>query len=172
MNESLILVDLFDHELGAEEKLAAHQNQQLHRAFSVFLHHNGKMLLQRRALHKYHSGGLWANACCSHPRYGMTFEDSVVGRLQEELGITPGSCSPRELFSFVYFCPYDGLSEYEYDHVLLAEYDGPFCPDPEEIMDLRWISFEDLKKELEQNPTAFAAWFLIAAPKVLEYLSR
>ena len=167
MNEQLIWVDLFDREIGHGEKLDTHVKEQLHRAFSVFLIHNGKMLIQRRALSKYHSGGLWANSCCSHPRYGESFETSVQNRLEVELGIPKGSCTPEELFSFVYYAKFDGLSEYEFDHVLLADYDGPITPNPEEIMDLRWVAFEDLKQEMEAYPQHFSSWFMIAAPKML-----
>ena len=84
-----------------------------------------------------------------------------------ELGIPKGSCTPEELFSFVYYAKFDGLSEYEFDHVLLADYDGPITPNPEEIMDLRWVAFEDLKQEMEAYPQHFSSWFMIAAPKVL-----
>lgn len=167
MNEQLIWVDLFDREIGHGEKLDTHVKEQLHRAFSVFLIHDGKMLIQRRALSKYHSGGLWANSCCSHPRYGERFETSVQNRLEVELGIPKGSCVPEELFSFVYYTKFDGLSEYEFDHVLLADYDGPIIPNPEEIMDLRWVAFDDLKQEMEAYPQRFSSWFMIAAPKVL-----
>lgn len=167
MNEQLIWVDLFDREIGHGEKLDTHVKEQLHRAFSVFLIHDGKMLIQRRALSKYHSGGLWANSCCSHPRYGESFETSVQNRLEVELGIPKGSCTPEELFSFVYYAKFDGLSEYEFDHVLLADYDGPIIPNSEEIMDLQWVAFEDLKQEMEKHPQRFSSWFMIAAPKVL-----
>jgi isopentenyl-diphosphate delta-isomerase len=167
MNESLILVDLMDRLVGVGEKLDTHRAARLHRAFSVFIIHDGKMLLQRRAMDKYHSGGLWANACCSHPRHGQTFAESVQDRLLLELGIAKGVCQPEELFSFVYFADYGELAEYEYDHVLLTDYDGPLSPDPSEIMDVRWVPLDALKQELEQHPRRFSAWFLIAAPRVL-----
>ncbi len=167
MNESLILVDLLDRPLASGEKLETHRAARLHRAFSVFIIHDGKMLIQRRAMDKYHSGGLWANACCSHPRWGQTFSESVQDRLLLELGIEKGACCPEELFSFVYFTNFGALSEYEYDHVLLADYDGPLTPDPTEIMDLRWVALDALKQDLEQHPQRFSSWFLIAAPRVL-----
>jgi isopentenyl-diphosphate delta-isomerase len=119
-------------------------------------------------LDKYHSGGLWANACCSHPRWGEPLEESVQNRLEAELGIPKGSCYPQEKFSFVYYCKYDGLSEYEYDHVLVTDYHGHMAINPEEIMDTRWIELNQLKKELQEEPQKFSAWFLIAAPRVLE----
>ena len=168
MSELIIRVDLLDREIGPVEKLEAHIKKQLHRAFSVFIVHDGKMLIQRRAMDKYHSAGLWANACCSHPRWGETFEESVQNRLELELGIPKGSCQPKEVFSFVYYTAYEGLSEYEYDHVLLTDYNGPIASNPEEIMDTRWIGLEELKKELEEEPEKFSSWFQIAAPRVLQ----
>ena len=167
-----ILVDLFDREIGPGEKMETHVREQLHRAFSVFIVHDGKMLIQQRALDKYHSAGLWANACCSHPRYGETFEESVQTRLEVELGIPTGTCQPKELFSFVYYSRYDGLSEYEYDHVLLVDYAGKIWENPEEVMDTRWISYEDLQNEMEKEPAKFSTWFMIAAPKVLKELNK
>lgn len=166
-NDKLIWVDLFDREIGFGDKLETHVKNQLHRAFSVFIVHDGKMLIQRRALAKYHSGGLWANACCSHPRWGETLADAVQKRMEEELGIPQGNCQPKELFAFNYFSQYDGLGEYEIDHVFLADYHGKMQPDPDEIMELRWVSFEDLKVEMESEPQKFAVWFLIAAPRVM-----
>ena len=166
-NDKLIWVDLFDNEIGSGDKLETHVKNQLHRAFSVYIIHDGKMLIQQRALGKYHSAGLWANACCSHPRWGETLADAVQKRLEEELGIPQGSCVPEELFSFNYFSQYDGLSEYEIDHVFVADYVGEITVDPDEIMDTRWVSFEDLKNEMEENPQKFSTWFLIATPRVL-----
>ena len=102
-NDKLIWVDLFDNEIGSGDKLETHVKNQLHRAFSPFIVHDGKMLIQKRALEKYHSGGLWANACCSHPRWGESLLDAVQKRMEEELGIPQGSCEPKELFAFNYF---------------------------------------------------------------------
>ena len=171
-NDKLIWVDLFDNEIGSGDKLETHVKNQLHRAFSLFIVYDGKMLIQRRALGKYHSGGLWANACCSHPRQGEELPDAVQKRMEEELGIEQGSCQPEEVFAFNYFSQYDGLSEYEIDHVFLTDYHGPMNPDSDEIMELRWVSLEDLKKEMEEAPQTFSTWFLIAAPRVMEYVSK
>lgn len=171
-NDKLIWVDLFDNQIGSGDKLETHVKNQLHRAFSVFIVHEGKMLIQKRALSKYHSGGLWANACCSHPRHGESLEDAVQKRMEEELGIVKGSCKPEELFSFNYFSQYDGLSEYEIDHVFLTDYHGGVNPDPDEIMELRWVSLEELQREMEQAPQTFSTWFLIAAPRVIEYVKK
>ena len=171
-NDKLIWVDLFDNEIGCGEKLETHVKNQLHRAFSLFIVHDGKMLIQKRALDKYHSGGLWANACCSHPRWGETLSDAVQKRMEEELGIPQGTCKPQELFSFNYFSQYQGLSEYEIDHVFLTDYQGKIKADPDEIMELRWISLADLQVELQEKPQSFSTWFLIAAPRVIKYITN
>ena len=172
MNQ-LVLVDLFDREIGGAAKMAAHRQGLLHRAFSIFICHDGQMLLQQRAYDKYHSGGLWTNACCSHPRQGEELAAAVQERLQHELNIAPGTCSAAEIFDFVYFQKYDdNLFEYEYDHVFLADYGGVLEANPEEIAAVRWIAFDDLQTELLTHPQDYSAWFLIAAPKVLQFLMR
>lgn len=166
--EEIILINTRDEPIGTCEKLAAHVQPTLHRAFSVFLHSNGQMLLQKRNREKYHSGGLWTNACCSHPRAGETLEEAVPRRMQEELGI---QVPLTELFSFVYFARFsDRLFEYEYDHVFLGEYAGLPDFDPDEAEELRWVSFPQLRQELVEHPEQFTVWFLSAAPKVLDYL--
>lgn len=166
MNDDLILVDLDDVEIGNGEKLWVHKNGKLHRAFSVFIIDGDRILLQRRNIHKYHSGGLWANACCSHPRVGETLKDAVKRRMLEELGVN-SNC--EELFHFVYRTEYDnGLTEYEYDHVFLCKYSGEVYPSEEEIDEIRWVSIEELKKDVIENPRNYASWFLIALPRLLE----
>lgn len=172
MSDELIWVNLEDREVGHGEKLATHQARRLHRAFSVFLVDGDRMLLQRRAQGKYHSGGLWCNACCSHPRLGETLPTAVERRLETELGIPPGDCAVEELFSFVYHQDYGQLSEYELDHVFLGQYAGALDPDPQEIQGLRWIPLPALEEELLANPRSFSAWFLIAAPRVLAHLNK
>ncbi len=168
MCDELILVDINDNTIGSGEKLQVHKDGKLHRAFSVFIVSDGKMLIQKRNINKYHSGGLWANACCSHPRVGETLDMAVPRRLKEELGIeTP----VKELFDFIYRTVFeDKLVEYEYDHVFLAEYAGDFKPSPEEIEELKWISYKELAKDLVNNPQNYSSWFTIAAPRVLKYL--
>ena len=166
MNQDVILVNLHDEPVGTATKEEAHRRGDLHRAFSVFLYHEDRLLIQQRAFHKYHSGGLWANACCSHPRPGEALEDAVRRRLKEEAGI---ECEVKEIFSFVYKHRFaEDLYEHEYDHVFLGEYCGDPVPNPEEIEAFRWISFGDLKRELAEDPENFAPWFVIAAPRVLE----
>ena len=172
MSDNLIWVDLNDNVIGSGEKLFTHQKNILHRAFSVFLYHDGKILIQQREKHKYHSGELWANSCCSHPRKGEQIIEAAHRRMEEELGIKAGTCELKEIDSFVYFQAYEGLSEYEFDHVIVGEYAGEITPNPEEIQDNRWITYEELGKELLEDPKKFSAWFLIAAPKVLKWLKE
>ena len=168
--DELILVDLYDNETGHMEKADVHRLGKLHRAFSVFIVNDGKMLIQRRNRNKYHSGGLWANACCSHPRMGETLHEATSRRLREELGI---SCNIEEVFAFVYFSKYsDELFEYEYDHVFLGAYSEKFNFNRDEIEELRWVSFAELEREMISEPEKFASWFMIAAPKVLSILSN
>jgi len=170
MNQDVILVNLHDEPVGTATKEEAHRRGDLHRAFSVFLYHEDRLLIQQRAFHKYHSGGLWANTCCSHPRPGEELEDAVRRRLKEEAGI---ECEVKEVFSFVYKHRFaEDLYEHEYDHVFLGEYCGEPLPDPEEIEAFRWISFGDLKRELAEEPEKYAPWFVIAAPRVLRVISE
>ena len=127
------------------------------------------MLIQRRALDKYHSGGLWANACCSHPRKDEPLEIAVPRRLKEELGIE--NVQVKEIFSFIYRHRFaDDLYEHELDHVFVAEYDGPVDANPSEIQEIQWIALDDLEKSLKYEPDRYACWFKIAAPRVLDYL--
>lgn len=172
MEQKLIWVDLMDREVGYGEKLETHQKNILHRAFSVFLYFDGKILIQQREKHKYHSGGLWANSCCSHPRQGEEILAAADRRMEEELGIPRGTCKLREIDSFIYFQQYDGLGEYEFDHVIVGEYRGAVLPNYEEIEGVRWVTYEQLSEELMEYPDHFAAWFLIAAPKVLKWLGQ
>lgn len=167
--DNLICIDIWDQPIGKASKEECHFQGLLHRAFSVFLHCDGKLLLQQRALFKYHSGGLWTNACCSHPRYGETLDEAVPRRLQDELGIR---CVCQEIGSFSYFHKFnDHLFEYELDHIYLGAYDGPLIPNPEEIIALSWVALDELAVSLQTTPQRYTAWFLIAAPMVLKHLS-
>lgn len=171
MQEKLICVDIFDREIGSAEKLEAHQKCLLHRAFSVFLVQDGKMLIQRRAAHKYHSGGKWANACCSHPRVGEDLPTATRRRLQEELNLE--GIGLEELYGFVYCHRFeDGLWEYEYDHVFVGQCDQTPDLNPEEADACRWVDYDELAQELLEHPDRFAVWFRICAPRVLAYLKE
>ena len=166
----VILVNLSDRPTGTCLKLDAHRTPRLHRAFSVFLVCGEEMLLQKRAIGKYHSGGLWANACCSHPRPGEDTAEAAARRMQEELGI---GCPLSEIFRFVYCAAFEnGIYEYEYDHVLLGRLEEKpiLRPDPEEIGETRWVSLDQLELELLEDPMRFSVWFRTAAPEVLRIL--
>jgi isopentenyl-diphosphate Delta-isomerase len=156
--DQVILVDLNDRQIGVAEKLFAHQAGLLHRAFSLMVQRaDGRLLLQRRACDKYHSGGLWTNTCCSHPRPGESVVQAAQRRLREEMGM---SATPVEVGRFIYRAPLDhALIEHEVDHVLVANWDGQHPrPDPAEVADWRWIAPALLRYELRQRPHWFTAW--------------
>ncbi|MBX7065945.1 MAG: isopentenyl-diphosphate Delta-isomerase [Parachlamydiales bacterium] len=156
--EEVILVDREDNQIGTGEKMAVHLEGKLHRAFSVFIfNREGKMLLQQRAFSKYHSGGLWTNTCCSHPRPGEKVETAAHRRLMEEMGI---ACSLEKVFDFIYEAKLDhGLTEHEFDHVFFGYFDGDPILNPEEASAFRWIDREALAAEIESHPEQFTVWF-------------
>lgn len=181
-NDLLILVDESDREIGYNEKLDTHIRGQLHRAFSIFIFdwNDHTMLIQKRALSKYHSGGLWSNACCSHPRKGETMEAAINHRLYEELGLKtmchiedPNNLAllldgPNVIYhcgQFQYFAQFDKLSENEIDHVYLYSptFNGfskdDICLNPCEISEIKWIDVRDLMEWMETKPQDFSAWF-------------
>jgi isopentenyl-diphosphate Delta-isomerase len=161
MNDRVILVDCDDVAVGFREKQRAHLDGALHRAFSVFIFDgDGRLMLQRRAASKYHSGGLWSNACCSHPRPGESTAAAAQRRLQEEMGF---SCSLQLAFSFVYCADVGGgLIEHEYDHVFVGLHDGDADPAPAEVEGWRWATPGSLEEELRREPGRFTFWFRVA----------
>ena len=161
MDEQVVLVDSDDREIGQEDKLAAHQRGVLHRAFSVFvLDDRGRMLLQRRAPDKYHSGGLWSNACCGHPRPGEAVGEGARRRLREEMGF---DCPLEPAFVFTYEADVgSGLCEHEVDHVLIGRFNGRPTPDPAEADAWRWATVTDLARDVLHEPDHYTAWFKIA----------
>jgi isopentenyl-diphosphate delta-isomerase len=163
--EEVILVDEHDSPLGAMEKLEAHRKALLHRAFSVFIfNRKGEMLLQQRALGKYHSAGLWTNACCSHPRPGEDTREAALRRLKEELGFTTDL---EKIFDFTYRSEFgNGLTEFEFDHVFAGVYDGPIFPNKEEVSDYYFKSLDEIRASLESNPLRYTSWFHLAFPRV------
>lgn len=170
MEDQLILVDTYDNQIGTMGKMEAHHLGKLHRAFSIFIIRDGKMMIQKRKQDKYHSGGLWANACCSHPRNGETLEHAVHRRLLEEVGF---DCPLEELFHFTYRSKYaEDLFEYEIDHVFLGTYEGEVELNPEEVEEIAWLTYKELADELVERPDQFSSWFQIAAPGVLEILAK
>lgn len=156
--ERVILVDPEDRPVGTAGKLAAHREGLLHRAFSVFvLDAAGRMLLQRRAAGKYHSGGLWSNACCSHPRPGEAVEAAAHRRLREEMGF---DCPLEFAFPLIYRAAVaPELEEHEYDHVFLGRWDGTPRPDPDEVGEWRWVDPEQLARDVGETPESFTVWF-------------
>jgi isopentenyl-diphosphate delta-isomerase len=166
--EQVILVDKDDCEIGVMEKMEAHKQSVLHRAFSVFLFNpQGKMLLQQRALTKYHSAGLWTNTCCSHPRPGETLENAVSRRLIEEMGITT---KVFKAFDFIYQAELpDNLNEYEFDHVFIGNYDADVRPNHLEVANFVYQSIEEVEANLESHPEKYTVWFKIAFPKVVAW---
>ncbi|ELS33745.1 MULTISPECIES: isopentenyl-diphosphate Delta-isomerase [Pseudanabaena] len=157
LEEKVVLVDINDRQIGVAEKLQAHRDGLLHRAFSVFvLNSQGQLLLQKRAQHKYHSGGLWTNTCCSHPRHEETTVLAAHRRLQEEMGF---DCELREIFSFVYHAQLDNdLTEHEFDHVFVGYSDREPILNPEEAEDWKWIDLKILQADLLKNPQAYTYW--------------
>ena len=167
--EYVVLVDENDRELGTCEKLEAHQKGLLHRAFSVFiLNTNNELLLQQRALTKYHSGGLWTNTCCSHPRPGEAVLDAAHRRLKEEMGM---ECELEKLFSFTYKSAFEnGLTEHEYDHVLLGHFENEPVINPDEVAEWKWMPILEVKNDIENNPENYTPWFKIIFEKFYENL--
>ncbi|MEZ5277972.1 MAG: isopentenyl-diphosphate Delta-isomerase [Opitutaceae bacterium] len=168
--EQVILVDTQDRPMGVMSKLEAHLNGgRLHRALSVFLMNTeGELLLQRRALEKYHFPGLWSNTCCTHPRPGESTRAAAVRRLSEEMGII---CDLEPAFVFRYEADCEsGLTEREVDHVFSGTYSGPVDPDPGEVADYRWIPLEALADQVADEPFLFTPWLRIALPRVRRFL--
>jgi isopentenyl-diphosphate delta-isomerase len=170
MNEEgkVILVDENDDMVGTMDKMEAHTQGLLHRAFSIFIFNSkGEMLLQQRAITKYHSGGLWTNACCSHPMPGEKTHDAAQRRLKEELGFeTP----IEKIFAFTYKAEFEnGLIEYEFDHVFAGEYEGELDINPDEVNDFVYKEVLTIKNEMQIEPQKYTAWFHIAFPKIEEW---
>jgi isopentenyl-diphosphate Delta-isomerase len=178
--ERLVLVDEEDREVGIAGKLAAHEDGLLHRAFSVFVvSGSGELLIQKRAASKYHSGGLWSNACCGHPRPGEPLLAAAHRRLREEMGF---DCALAPLSRVRYRLPLEnGLVENELDHVVVGEWDGAPAPDPREAEGWRWIGRDALEAWMAEAPGEFTDWFrlilgalggLIRAPQEPQELRR
>ena len=158
--EKVILVDKEDNAIGTMYKMEAHEKAVLHRAFSVFiLNRKGELMLQQRALHKYHSPGLWTNTCCSHQREGEGNIEAGTRRLKEEMGF---KTALEELFSFTYKTSFDnGLTEHEFDHVMFGYYDGFPKINLEEVASWKWMSLTRIKIDMEKHPENYTAWFKI-----------
>jgi len=167
VEEHLILVDADGKEVGIGEKLETHRTGKLHRAFSIFVFNSqGELLLQKRERTKYHSGGLWTNTCCSHPRPGECHDQAAHRRLKEEMGF---DCELKEIFRFTYHTQLENnLFEHEYDHVFIGRYDASPTPAPEEVEDWKWMGIEALKLDMQANPGCYTYWLKIAFNRVVE----
>lgn len=170
-NDEVILVDADDLALGTAQKMSAHRAGTLHRAFSIFVFHpDGRVMIQQRARAKYHSGGLWTNTCCSHPRPGEETLAAAHRRLREEMGF---DCELRHAFAFVYRAELDhGLTEHEYDHVYIGTFNGEPRLNAEEAAGWRWISTFDLDREMAERPGDFTVWSRIAWKELRERESK
>jgi isopentenyl-diphosphate delta-isomerase len=167
MPDEVVLVDEQDAPIGTADKQEAHRSGALHRAFSVFVFDGaGRLLLQRRAADKYHSGGLWANTCCSHPRPGEDVADAAHRRLREEMGF---DCELSPAGSFVYRASLgNGLTEHEFDHLLVGRFDGEPRPDPAEVGAWRVVRVPELRRDMAARPDRYAAWLSPALARLAE----
>ncbi len=170
IEEKVILVNENDEQIGTMPKMEAHEKAVLHRAFSVFVFNaKNELMLQQRALDKYHSPGLWTNTCCSHQREGETNIAAGKRRLQEEMGFV---VDLKESISFMYKAPFDnGLTEHEYDHVLIGNYEGKPEINPAEVADWKWMPLEAVKQDIAKQPEVYTAWFKVIFDKFYEHIN-
>ena len=168
--DKVILVDVNDNQIGLMPKLEAHEKGVLHRAFSVFIfNNNGELMLQKRALTKYHSPGLWTNTCCSHQREGESNIYSAKRRLSEEMGFVT---ELQEKTSFIYKAKFDnGLIEHELDHIIVGNYNLSPIINSFEVDSWKWMSMENIKNNIKDQPYNYTAWFKIIFEKYYKYIS-
>lgn len=168
--EKVVLVNQHDVQVGVEEKIKAHKLGALHRAFSVFIFNGaGKLLLQKRAAQKYHSRGLWSNTCCGHPRPGEGIESAARRRLGEEMGF---DSELHKLFDFIYYAKLeDGFVEYEYDHVLVGQFDGVPEASSNEVAEWKWMDMARLGADLAEHPESYTYWFRISFDKFCQMVA-
>ncbi len=168
--EQVILVNENDEQIGLMPKMEAHEKAVLHRAFSVFIFNDkNELMLQQRALDKYHSPGLWTNTCCSHQRDGETNIEAGKRRLQEEMGFVT---ELEESISFMYKAPFDnGLTEHEYDHVLLGNYNNEPIINIDEVASWKWMPLKDVKRDITENPEVYTEWFKVIFDKFYEHIN-
>jgi len=170
IEENVILVNENDEQIGVMPKMEAHQKAMLHRAFSVFIFNNkNELMLQQRAMHKYHSPGLWTNTCCSHQRVGESNIEAGKRRLQEEMGFVT---ELQETISFIYKAPFDnGLTEHEFDHVMIGYYDEEPKINLDEVSDWKWMALDHLKTDMNSHPENYTAWFKIIFERFYQHIN-
>jgi len=168
--EKVILVNEKDEQIGLMPKLEAHEKALLHRAFSVFIFNDkNELMLQQRALDKYHSPGLWTNTCCSHQRNGESNIEAGKRRLQEEMGFI---VDLEESISFIYKAPFDnGLTEHEYDHVLIGKYNNEPKINPNEAASWKWMPLEEVRADILRHPEIYTEWFKVIFDKFYEHIN-
>jgi isopentenyl-diphosphate delta-isomerase len=168
--DEVVLVDEHDRPIGTARKMDAHRSGQLHRAFSVFVFDaSRRLLLQQRAASKYHSGGLWTNTCCSHPRPGEDTAAAAHRRLREEMGIV---CELTQVHRFVYRAQIGDLIEHEVDHVFFGSHDAEPRVDPEEVQDWMWIDVVELGRRVRTQPSRYSYWLAACIDKVIELSAK
>jgi isopentenyl-diphosphate delta-isomerase len=170
IEEQVILVNENDEQIGLMPKLEAHEKALLHRAFSVFVFNDkNELMLQQRASHKYHSPELWTNTCCSHQRNGESNIEAGKRRLQEEMGFFTAL---EESISFIYKAPFDnGLTEHEYDHILIGKYNKEPKINNDEVSNWKWMSLDDVKADIKRHPKIYTEWFKIIFDKFYEHIN-
>jgi isopentenyl-diphosphate delta-isomerase len=170
-NDQVILVDENNFQRGVMSKAEAHKKAELHRAFSIFIFNSsGELLLQKRALSKYHSGGKWTNTCCGHPQPETDIKVSAHIRLNEEMGF---DCNFDFAFNFIYKTAFDnGLFEHELDHVFVGYSDQPPIINLVEVSEWEYQNISLVQKNVNSNPEQFTVWFRIILPKLVEYLQH
>ena len=168
--EKVILVNENDEQIGVMPKLEAHEKALLHRAFSVFIFNDkNELMLQQRAFQKYHSPGLWTNTCCSHQRVGESNIEAGKRRLKEEMGFVT---ELQETISFIYKAPFDnGLTEHEFDHVMIGYYNSEPKININEVADWKWMSLENVRLDIKSHPENYTAWFKIIFDKFYQHIN-
>jgi isopentenyl-diphosphate delta-isomerase len=169
--EHVILVNEQDQQIGIMEKMAAHIVPRLHRAFSIFIFNSkGELLLQQRALSKYHSPGLWTNTCCSHPHDGESLEQATSRRLMEEMGL---HCEMHEVFTFIYKAPVGlGLIEHEFDHVWFGKSDDTPVINPDEVASYKYMNLNDIADDMKAHPECYTEWFKISFDEITKHVNK
>ncbi|MCL5129938.1 MULTISPECIES: isopentenyl-diphosphate Delta-isomerase [unclassified Algibacter] len=170
IEEKVVLVNEKDEQIGLMPKLEAHEKAVLHRAFSVFVFNDkNELMMHQRALNKYHSPGLWTNTCCSHQRDGESNLQAGKRRLQEEMGFV---VELKETISFIYKAPFDnGLTEHEFDHIMVGNYNGEPIINPDEVASWKWMTLDAVEVDMAQHPKQYTEWFKIIFEKFYEHIN-